>query len=206
MRQILPLLFGARCVACGGDGRGLCDRCAARLRPPPSLAPPVGMASAAAWCSYEGVGRSLIRALKYDARTSLAPLLGSVLAELFATRRWHDAVLTWAPTTPAQRRARGFDQAELLARATARLLHVPVRPLLRRVPGPCQTGRHLADRLVGPRFEPTGRLPGETAVVIDDVRTTGATLAAAAGVLHSVGVREVHALVVATTPARYHTR
>ena len=49
-------------------------------------------------------------------------------------------VVTWAPTTPQRRRARGFDHAELLARAVGRRAGLPARGLLTRLPGPPQTG------------------------------------------------------------------
>ena len=61
-------------------------------------------------------------------------------------------VVSWAPTTPARRRARGFDQAEVLARAVARTTRLPCRGLLRRLPGPPQTGLPASERRRGPRF------------------------------------------------------
>ena len=68
-------------------------------------------------------------------------------------------VVTWAPTTAARRRQRGFDQAELLARALARRLHVPCRRLLLRPPGNAQTGQPLDVRRAGPAFHPARPSP-----------------------------------------------
>jgi len=83
--------------------------------------------------AYEGVGRELLARLKYrDARQAVAPLADAVAARVSAGRidtsfigtSFIDTV-TWIPTTDRRRRERGFDQAELLARAVARRLGRP---------------------------------------------------------------------------------
>jgi predicted amidophosphoribosyltransferase len=109
-------------------------------------------------------------------------------------------LVTWAPTTTARRRARGFDHAELLARAVARELQLPVRATLHRRAGPPQTGRPAALRRAGPRFDARRvRLPSRV-LLVDDVATTGATVAAAADALRRAGASAVIALTAARTP------
>ena len=86
-------------------------------------------------------------------------------------------LVTWAPTSSARIAERGFDQAELLARAVARELGVPCRRLLYRAHGGPQAGRGRAARLLGPSFRARAPRRGLRVLLVDDVVTTGGTLA-----------------------------
>ncbi|MCA1690749.1 MAG: ComF family protein [Acidimicrobiales bacterium] len=157
---------------------------------------PGGVDWAGALLDYAGAGREVVARLKYRNARSALPFLASGMAELVPAASV-DAV-TWVPTTPARRRQRGFDQAELLARAVARRLRRPCRPYLRRVPGRPQTGQALAERRRGPTFRARGRPPARV-LLVDDVVTTGATAASASRTLRQAGVREVLLVAAART-------
>jgi len=135
----------------------------------------------------------LVRELKYGRATTVVTELAEAMASLAPIAD----VVTWVPASPARRRQRGFDQGELLARAIARRLRLPVRKTLRRVDNIPQTARELEGRLIGPEFAATGRRLRfkPTVLLVDDVFTTGSTLRSAATVLRSRGAGEVHGLV-----------
>jgi predicted amidophosphoribosyltransferase len=152
--------------------------------------------------AYEGAGRELLARLKYrDARQAVGPLADALAARAAGPI---DAV-TWIPTTDHRRRERGFDQAELLARAVARRLGRPCRRLLRRVGDDHQTGRTRSERLQGPNLVAVG-VPPRNVLLIDDVVTTGATMRAAVEVLTSAGAVRVEPLVAAATPSMLNKR
>src|SRR5918997_1463311 len=131
LRTLPGVLIPTTCPVCWAHG------------PAPSLPAPRGVESCAALLAYDGAGRELLARLKYRNARSSVPFLARGMAALV---RVEVDVVTWAPTTPARLRGRGFDQARLLARAVARQLDIPCRPLLRRQPGPAQTGRNAVAR------------------------------------------------------------
>lgn len=170
----------------------------AELRPAPPGGPPPGVDWCGAALSYEGVGRELVARLKYrNARAALPFLAGAMAALVDASSV---DVVTWAPTAAARRRGRGFDQAQLLARAVARRLGRPCRRVLRRRAGSaCQTGRTLAERRRGPAFDVLCPAAGRV-LLVDDVVTSGATVSAAAAALRTGGAVSVAVVVAARTP------
>ena len=203
MRTVRRVLLPATCPGCGAQGDPLCQACAAALAPPPGLPPPRGVDACVALLAYDGPGRALLARLKYRNERGA---LGRIAAALAAAAPSGADLVTWVPTTTARRRERGFDQAELLARRVARRLRVPCRPLLRRRPGPAQTGRSRAERRRSPPAFGTRRPVAGTVLLVDDVVTTGATASAAAVALRAAGARRVVLLTAARTPPPWTAR
>lgn len=151
------------------------------------------------WC-HEGGAAELVRALKYGRVTAAVTPIADRIASVAAAAQPVD-VVTWVPCSPTRRAERGFDPAELLARALARRLRLRARSLLRRLDDEPQTARTRAGRLAGPRLVARrGRVRGSV-LVVDDVCTTGSTLRVAAAALRAGGASAVLAVVATTAPA-----
>jgi ComF family protein len=149
---------------------------------------------------YEGTLREIIHALKYEGRQTLARPLAKLILDASGDLLEDADYLVPVPLHPWRRLRRGFNQATILA---AHLGLPVVHALWRRRRTSPQTGltagarrRNVRDAF---RLAPFARdLDGRCVVLVDDVRTTGATLDACARVLLDAGVREVRALTAAT--------
>src|SRR3954453_20889828 len=195
--MVLSMLFPSRCAACGSTGRSLCHGCRFALAAVGQLRTPVGVVAA---FPFDGVARELIVALKFRHRRAGAAVLATQMVRRLQLPPVD--VVTWAPTSNRRVRGRGYDQAELIARAVAKQLGVPCVRLLYRAHGAPQTGKSRAERLVGPAFRARRPRKGLTVLVVDDVVTTGATLLTAADALLAAGVAQVELAAVASTQRR----
>ncbi len=191
------MMLNASCAGCNQPGAVICRRCRFALA---SAAVQVGDGGVLAPLAFEGVARQVVHGLKYRNRRRVARYLAHVMVRRLRLGGFD--VVTWAPTSGARSRRRGYDQAELLARAVAHELGLPCRRLLFRSHGAAQTGHTRAERLQAPEFRarPVGqRLK---VLLVDDVVTTGATLGAARAALEGAGIGEVVCVAAAATPAR----
>lgn len=157
----------------------------------------------AAGATYEtgGLLRVLIGRFKYKRAMRLAgPLCELVVAGALLLELPPDAVFCPVPLHWRRRFERGFNQAEVLARAAGEARGRPVRPLLRRVRSTGQqAGRGRGERLqaMNGAFAVIGNAVPRHVVLVDDVVTTGSTLAACADVLKHAGAQRVDAVTVA---------
>ena len=198
--DVLDALVPPRCPGCGRRGDVVCARCAAALVPAPRDPPPPPVDWWTACFAYSGVARELVARAKYRNERRFIALVARDLARAIGAAPATVDLVTWAPASTARIRARGVDHGELLARAVARAMDAPVAACLVRAPGRAQTGLGARERRVGPRLVARGPVERATVLVVDDVATTGGTLAAAGRALRGAGAQAVFAATIARTP------
>jgi ComF family protein len=222
---LADLVFPPRCTGCGARGSWLCTACRRAIMAEREAAPRCAVCdreSAASPCGlcrreaqplpvriagdYRGALRSAIQLFKFEGRPQLAHDLGALLVATWraSAPAAAEAIVT-VPMPPERWRARGYNPAELLARACGRGLGLPVWPqaVTRTRPALPQHGLGAAERhanvqgLFACTASHAARFAGRAIIIVDDVTTTGATLAAVAEALHQVGAAQIVALALA---------
>jgi predicted amidophosphoribosyltransferase len=222
----LDLALPQECVGCQSAGAQLCAGCAAPLLAPPRLSwpspPPPGLPPPYATADYDGSTRSAIIAYKERRQRGLLPVLSCALARgaRFAwsahanpvpMRPATQLLLVPVPSARAAVRARGHDPAAALARRTVRELRRAGIPALRlpvlhharvvrdqaALSAPARTENLAGAFVVSERLAPL--VIGQRVLLVDDVITTGATLAEAARSLRVAGAEPVAAAVIGAT-------
>jgi len=230
-QALLDLVYPRQCGGCTRLGTWLCPMCLAQMEPPavpgwvcatcgrpllpgpagaycPDLCDSGGLAAIQCAGAFAGPLREAIHRLKYERWRVLAPALAALLvATCTATPLpWPDTAgpaLVPVPLHRRRARARGFNQAALLAAHLGAAFGWPVRPGLVRVRAtPSQVGLSAADRAVNLEAAFAWRgaaLPAGPLVLVDDVYTSGATMQACAEALRAAGAPAVYGLAVART-------
>jgi ComF family protein len=154
---------------------------------------------------YAGHLGHLVRSYKYRGREELEPILGDWLAQVVSRASWLDRVeaVVSVPTHWRRRLSRPLYAADALAGVVARRTGLPHLPVLRRVrAGRHQIGLNPAERARNVRGAFAIRrgvtLHDARLLLVDDVKTTGATINECAKMLRDGGAAEVYAAVVVT--------
>lgn len=197
----MVMLGPAPCASCGRRGAWLCAPCVEAARPPRNDPAPVGIDAVAAGWAYEGGPRSLVLALKLrHLRDAARPLVEAMVRAFY--RHGLDAeVVSWVPARRRDLRTRGFDHAEVLARALAERVGLPTVALLERRGSQRDQsglGREERSRNLHGAFrarETLLRPQPQRVLLVDDLLTTGATATACASALRATGVTRVGLLV-----------
>jgi ComF family protein len=219
VRPVLQLALPQHCALCAAraGGRLVCAQCDAQLpRSGPACpvcalptadgsvcgrctrgAPPFAATHAAFLYAFP-VDR-LLQALKYGGALAYAEFFAAALADRVGGTT--DLVVPM-PLAPARQRQRGFNQAQEIARRVAHMRGLPLAQALARVRDtPAQAGLRWRDRARNMRgaFVARPDVAGRSVAIVDDVMTTGASVAAAAMAARRAGAVRVEAWVAART-------
>lgn len=204
---ILDFLFPRHCPFCGriAGKELLCDTCKREL---PFTAEHAvsdeGFARCAAPLYYDGLVREAILQFKFKRHFASLSCFGMLMAQCAAEHFSGDFdAITWVPVSKKRLKKRGFDQARYLAASVCVDWHVaPIETLQKTVDNPAQSGIEDADERranvlgIYEAVDPE-QFRGKRLLLIDDIRTTGATLAECVRVLKDAGAADVLCLTLA---------
>ena len=191
----LPYITETKCIKCGREvsssARLLCDEC--------TRYPHVFDQGLACFYYTGGVQQAVLR-LKRGDRRDYVCWMGECLTRLAGPLLpvWKPDLIAAVPMTKRKKRARGYNQAELLAREVSTSLQIPFEKdclIKKRETGDQkELSRAMRARNLAGAFEASGKAAGRNVIVVDDVFTTGSTMDAAASALKQAGAQKVYSL------------
>ena len=216
LNTILDMIFPKYCVSCGGSGSDLCIKCL--------IDSPTAERECAEWIfplydyRHPSIKKS-VHLLKYQGRKGLARVFAEAmygrmleeLSDLSVVENFKDTVLIPIPLSPARRRERGFNQAELICKELARIdgeLNFKLENKVLIKPKETTHQAHVHNRnerlknIIGSftiknTAENIKKIKNRNIILVDDVITTGATLTEAKKILKHFGARKVIAFTIA---------
>jgi ComF family protein len=197
----LAVLLPVDCAGCGAPDRTVCAACAETLLARPvTRRLPDGTRVVSA-LEYDGTVRSAILQLKEHGRTDVARHLAVPLRAALSAESGPGVRVLAVPTSRAAFRRRGYDPVALLLRGAGvrapRVLATTGASVQQKTLGIAERAANREGSLRARR-----RLAGHRVVLVDDVVTTGATLAEAARVVRAAGGEVLAAVTLAHTPRR----
>jgi competence protein ComFC len=197
----LDWIFPPRCVGCGRADAWWCSSCAVDLSALPLDAKFADLEYFKATLStgtHRGLLQQAVLALKYYGLQDLSPLLGARLASAYPLLNTTIDLIVPVPLFHTRLAERGYNQSQILCAALSEHINVPTNEALTRERDTgSQVGLTQAERLtnVESAFRAdAAQVAGKQLLIVDDVRTTGATLNACAQAALTAGARAVYAL------------
>ncbi|MBQ7884585.1 MAG: ComF family protein [Clostridia bacterium] len=179
----------------------LCNRCSSRELYFEKVVSPF---------EFDGFVKNAIHGLKYSNKTFYAEFLSEYMAKAYVDHKLTCDIVVPVPLCRKRLKQRGYNQAELLAKGFCKKLNLPllVNVLVRVKQTPTQVSLNISERLKNMKdaFSVTSndQIKGKTVLVIDDVFTTGATIAECSKTLLHAGAKRVYAVTAGHTVLKFN--
>lgn len=151
---------------------------------------------------YENLSKSLVQKYKIGNKKYLSKYLARFMYDSFSETDWEVDFMTFVPISKANFKARGFNQAELLARDLSEMTKIKVKDIIRKITDKgdsAKMGRKERAANITNTLEVVDKLHGERILLIDDILTTGYTAEECSKVLKKAGASKVYVLTFATS-------
>ena len=190
----------------------VCDRCGRTDPSRPSACPScenmLGIDKARSVFNYVDGGERLVKSFKYSSAKYLSKPLAAFMKNVYYKNYFSPDVICYVPMTVKKQYARGYNQAELIARELSSLVSVPCEDLLEKIKDtPHQAGLGFEERQKNLRgayaLKSGASVKGKKILLVDDVLTTGATAGEIAGILKRRGAKSVYLLTLASVQHNY---
>ena len=200
---LVDLIFPPRCGYCGSVDSRFCSSCRGQLATLPleSGAKHVDHLDAVRSTGKQvGILESAVKSFKYHDAIDLCDVLAARLVDCLHRQSWQIDVIVPVPLHADRQLARGYNQSELLSQAVARASSIPCEPAwIARTRDTGQQAQLTASERrhnVAGAFQGSARVEGKTALLLDDVVTTGSTLRECAAALRASNAKAVYGIAV----------
>ncbi len=203
---VVDLLLPVQCVACGKEGKYICEKCSLFLSEAPSVFQAGGLEELVSVWEYEGLIKKIILKIKYK---GMFDAINEFVEKAFEIREPYipeDTTITFVPMFKKKEKRRGFNQAKLIAKKVGEITSRKVLPFLEKIKDTSsQTELNKEERMENIkgsfrllRTVLNSELP-ENVLIVDDVWTSGATMQECCRVLKKAGVKKVWGFTLART-------
>ena len=191
-----------KCPLCGRklEEYGLCHECLGLINRDPAYYYDIeGLDDLIVASTYSGIMRRLIIDFKFKGKVSYKEIISDIMTEEILEKNLYNQVLTYVPIHKNKEGERGYNQSKLLAEKIAGNLDLSCKDIFEKLRDTkFQVGLKKLDREENLRDAFRVKNYAEEIIIVDDVITTGATIAELTKVAKKTGIKKVTALIAAT--------
>lgn len=190
------------CPLCGRvtEEYGLCDECMNLINKDPHYYYDIdGLDDLIVASTYSGLMRRLIIDFKFKGKLSYGEIISEIMLEKILEKNLNKEVISFVPMHRKKERERGYNQSEILARKIAKSLDLDCIDVFQKVVDTkFQVGLEKLEREDNLKDAFRVKSSPQEIIIIDDVITTGATIAELTKMAKKAGIKKVTALIAAT--------